>query len=463
MSDSTSTTTSTEEATANRISTGVTGIDDILNGGLLPGRSTLVRGPPGAGKTLFGLHYLAAGAQQGETGLFINLGEPEQHVREDAAAFGFDMNPIHFLDVRPAQESFGDEQDIFPTGQVEGVRTAEDITTTIDDVDPDRIFIDPLTQFRDLVDEPAQFRKQMMAFLRTLEDTAVVYTSQAGRAEPDDDLQFLSDGVIELDTGGDHRTISVAKLRGSDFTAGTHTLRITSDGMTVAPSIQPEAHERDFSRDTLSSGVPELDELLQGGLDRGTTTLLTGPTGAGKTTTGLQFMKEAAGRGEQSVLYSFEEARKTLLDRSEAVNIPVQEMLTQGKLTLDVIDPQTRSVDEFAQQVRQHVEDDGVEIVMIDSVDGYQQNLLGTTDDMDSLFALGRYLRKMGVTTIWVNELHQVTGEFQATEKGASKLADNIVFFRHIEFGGELRKVVGVLKQRTSDFEHTLRELRITE
>lgn len=456
--------TATDASRPSRISTGVTGMDTILNGGLVPGRSTLVRGSPGAGKTLFGLHYLTAGVTNDETSLFINMGEPEQYLREDATTLGFDTDTIHFLDLTPDEEEFHAEEtyDVFAPAEAEGASLAETITDTIADVDPDRVFIDPITQLRYLIDDPYQFRKQLMALFQFLEGTSVVFTSQATQATPDDDLQFLADAVIDLQQDDLHRTVTVSKFRGSDFYAGDHSLRITDDGLVVSPRLDPDAHRVEFTLETLSSGIPELDSLLHGGLDRGTVTLLSGPTGVGKSTTGLQFLNEAAARGTNSVLYSFEETQRMLMHRAEAINIPIQESLEQGTLRISEIAPDSMSVDEFAQQVRRDVEEHDAEIVMIDAIDGYQTTLLGV-DAKQDITNLGRYLRNMGVTTIIANEVHRVTGEFQVTEEKISPLADTIVFYRHIEHKGELRKVLGVLKSRTSDFEQTLRELEITE
>lgn len=450
-----------------RLSTGIDGADDVLEGGLLPGRSTLVRGPPGAGKTLFGIHFLSQGVENGEPCLYINLGEPEEYLRQDVRSFGFDIDPVEFLDLGPSEEDFDDEEtyDVFFTGEVEGPSLTTEITETVEDVSPNRVVIDPSTQLRYIASDAHQYRKQMIALLRLLRErgATTVFTSQKSIASPDDDLQFLSDAVIHLDYEVD-RTFRVSKFRGSDFQGGEHSLRITDDGFECSPELVPEQHTKAFSAETISSGVPELDELLNGGIERGTVTFLSGPTGVGKTTTGLQFMKEAAGRGEVSILYSFEEGTETMLHRAEAVNIPVRSMIEKGMLQIEEIQPFAFTANEFSQQVRRDVEQDGAELVMIDGIGGYRKSLRGVShDSIDEIATLGRYLKNMGVTTILPNEVHQITGEFQVTESGTSYLADNIVFLRHIEHQGELRKVIGVLKKRTSDFEKGLRELAITK
>lgn len=452
---------------ATRLSTGIAGVDSVLHGGLKRGRSTLVRGPPGAGKTLLGVHFLTQGVEAGDTSLFINLGEPEEYLRKDIASFGFDTESVEFLDLGPSPQDFAEEYtyDVFTAADVEGATIAAEISQTIEDVEPARVVIDPSTQLRYIAPDAHQFRQQMIALLRMLQEhgATTVFTSQKTKAAPDDDLQFLSDAVINLKHNGS-RKLRVTKFRGSDFRRGDHSIRITENGIECSPVLVPDIHEREFTAESLSSGVPELDELLNGGIERGTITFLSGPTGVGKTTTGLQFMTEAADRGDNSVLYSFEEGIGTILHRSRAVDIPVEDMMDRGTLRIEEIPPFNFTADEFGQRVRNAVEEEDAEIVMIDGIDGYRESLRDvSTSGIDEIVALGRYLKNMGVTTIMVNELHQITGEFQATERGTSYLADNIVFLRHIEYRGELRKVVGVLKKRTSAFEHRLRELEITE
>jgi circadian clock protein KaiC len=223
----------------------------------------------------------------------------------------------------------------------------------------------------------------------------------------------MSDGVLDLNNDtADGRTLSITKFRGSDFRRGFHSMRLTGKGMEVYPRLQPEVYKREFVVQAIPSGVPELDELLHGGLERGTVTIVTGSTGVGKTTLGLQFMKEAAGRGERSVIYSFEEAEETLLHRSEAINIPIRAMSDRGTLSVVSIEPLHFSPDEFANLVRQEVEEKKAQIVMIDSVAGYRLSLRGQ-DLVSHLHALCKYLQNMGVTVILINEVEHITGDFR--------------------------------------------------
>jgi circadian clock protein KaiC len=427
-----------------------------------------VRGPPGSGKSIFSLHFLAAGINADKIGLYINLGEPENYIRDTARDFEFDIDALNFLNLSASGDQFQSEETytLFESGEVETPSLVENIRTEIQEIDPDYVVVDPVTEFRYLAPDDHQFRSQILGLVNYLksEGATVLLTSQAAESMPDDDLQFLVDAVINLGEESDRRTLHVSKFRGSSVRSGHHTLQITDAGMQVWPRLNPNRHERERTSTKLSSGVPELDSLLSGGLTTGTMTFLSGPTGVGKTTTGLQFMKEAAGRGQRSVLYSFEEDRQTLFERAEAVNIPVKDLIDRGTLKVEVIGPEELTIDEFTSQIRSEVEDNDAEIVMIDGTSGFEQSLRGVgTDPMQHLVKIGRYLRNMGVTGIVTNEVHEITGEFRATDQGMSHLADSIVVLRHVEYKGSLRKVIGVLKMRTSDYENQLRELEITE
>ncbi|WP_267640900.1 ATPase domain-containing protein [Haloarchaeobius amylolyticus] len=451
-----------------RITTGVDGLDEVLHGGLIPQRSYMVTGRPGTGKTILGLHYLTAGLAADESCLYINLEESTADIRANAAALGFDLSGVEFLDLSPTADAFteNDQYYVFAPDEVESPGVVDRIGEEVRRVDPDRVFVDPLTQLRNLAPDDYQFRKQVNGFVQLVraQDATVVFTSQATETSPDEDLQFVSDGTVELRHGERGRSLAVRKFRGSDFDSGSHSLRITGDGMVVYPVLTPSSHGREFTTDKIPSGVPEIDELLHGGLERGTVTILSGPTGVGKTTLGVQFMKEAAGRGERSIVYQFEESEKTLLERSQNVNIPVKEMVDRGTLAVETVEPLEKSPPEFASMVREEVERQDAKIVMIDGIDGYRLSLQGNEGDLErELNALGRYLKNMGVAVILVDTAESVTGEFQPTNSGVSYLADNIVFLRYLEMNGELRKAIGILKKRMSDFERTMREFEITQ
>ena len=448
-----------------RIQTGVPNAETVLNGGLLPESATLVRGTPGAGKTIFGLHFLTA---SNEPAVYINLGEPTAYLERTAAQFGLETNHIEFLDLSPSGAEFQGDQsyDLFESGEVETTPMVEKIRQTVDTVEPTRVLIDPVTELRYLAPDERQFRTQVLSLIDFLKSkgATVVLTSQAAASVTDDDLQFLVDSVLSLESTAERRTLTVPKFRGSDSRRGPHTVTIDDTGMQLWPTLNPSAHYREGELSTLSSGVDELDSLLGGGMTTGTVSFLTGPTGVGKTTTGVAFLAEAARTGQRAVLYAFEESRRTLFARAEAIGIPLEAYADDGLLTVEGIGTDELTVDEFTHRIRTEVERKETDVVMIDGVSGYERAFRGMGGDpARELIKIGRYLRNMNTTGIVVNEVHQITGDFRATEHQVSHLADDIIVLRHVEYRGELRKVIGVLKKRTSDFESTLRTLEITD
>lgn len=448
-----------------RVQTGVPNALPVLDGGLLANSATLVRGTPGAGKTIFGLHFLSAADQPV---LYINLGEPADYLEATAEQFGLDTNHIEFLDLSPSGEQFQGNQSysLFEPDEVETTSLVDQIRETVEEYEPTRVLVDPVTELRHLAPDARQFRTQVLSLLDFLKNrgSTVVLTSQAADSVPDDDLQFLVDTVISLAADGGHRTLSVPKFRGSTARRGPHTITISDEGMFLWPTLDPTNHYRKGSISTLSSGVSELDALLNGGITTGTVSFLSGPTGVGKTTTGLQFITEAAVNDQRSVLYSFEESKRTVLARAEGIGMPLREQIDAGNVVIQEVGTDELTLDEFTHQIRTEVEQEGAEIVMIDGITGYERAFSRDTVDPDhQIVKIGQYLRNMNVTGIITNEVHQITGDFRATEHKISHLADDIIFLRHVEYKGELRKVIGVLKKRTSDFESTLRVLDITD
>jgi len=451
-----------------RLSTGVDGLDTILDGGLIAERSYMIRGPAGSGKTILGFHFLSAGLAAGEDVLFVNLEEDLGDLRTNAEALGFDTGAIEFLDLSPGADVFAADKsyDVFPASDVEQEPVTEAIVEAVRTHEPDRVVVDPLTQLRYLTNGEYQFRKQVVGFMRFLkgQGATVLFTTQERDGRSTADLQFMCDGTISLSETASGRQIAVPKFRGSATQSGTHTYRITDAGMVVFPALNPGKRRAEFTREQVSSGIDEIDSLLTGGIERGTVTVISGPTGVGKTTLGTQFMKEAAERGERSVIYLFEENERTFLTRSEAIGIPVEAMIEQGTLRVEEIEALEQSPQEFASTVRTEVEDNDTQMVMLDGIAGYRLTLRGAEDTITQhLHALGRYLQNNGVTAFFVDETSDLIGEFHATEEQISYLADNIILLRYLEHEGELKKSIGVLKQRTSDFERTLRRYEITE
>jgi circadian clock protein KaiC len=446
-----------------RIPSGVAGLDELLMGGLIPLSAYLVRGGPGSGKTTLGLHFLTT---SDAPSLFITLAEDETSIQQNAETIGLDLKKVHFLNLAPDRRAFFDEEsyDIFSPAEVERKPISDKLISAIEKIKPERIFIDSMTQFRYLTTNSFQFRKQTLSlfgYLKNLNITTLFSTESSAEA-PDDDLQFLADGIIEIDNRTDGRMVRITKFRGSNFAQDWHFFRLTRQGWQVFPRMRPSEHVRDFSPEKVPSGVPELDELLHGGLTRGTVAMISGPTGVGKTTLGVQYMKEAAGRGERSVIFSFEETLGTLFHRARSIGIPVDAMIQQDTLAVHYVEPLRYSAFEFAALLRHEVESRNARIVMLDSSKGFQVSIRGE-DILTHLHTKCTYLKNMGVTTILVSELDTVSSDlFKVTEAGVSYLADTIVFLRYMELGGELQKAIGVLKNRTGAFEQTMRNLSIT-
>ena len=452
-----------------RLSTGIEGLDEIIEGGLPAGRNCLIRGGPGTGKTTLALHFLTEAVDADRPPLYVSLVSPAEDVQADAASAGFDLKGVEFLDLSTPDHLVLDDDN----GQLSRADEGRDpivqaITARVRELAPERIAIDSLTRLQGLLPETDDLRRQVMALLRILAEsgaTVVGLSEETGRS-PDDELQFLADGIITLRAGVDARAVQVTKLRGSSFQRGWHTVRLHERGMTVFPRLAFQAHADlpALTGHQLSTGVPELNELLHGGLERGTVTIISGPSGTGKTTIGAQFMKEAAGRGERSALLMLDESPSTFLHRAAAVSIPVNDMIDRGTLSLIPMDPLSVTPDEIAARVRTEVEEHGTTAVMIDSIASYQLTIHEhAASGLSDLHALGRYLRAKGVIGLLTDEVATVTGDFTASGHKLSHLADTVMFLRYMETDGQLRKVIGVLKKRTSSFENVLRELQITE
>ena len=412
-----------------------------------------------------GLHFLMAGTIRNESTPYISVGEPEKQIQRSAQSIGLDISNIAFLDLSMHSEFFAELQNqrAYDPVLLQQESITRKIIQQIEALKPQRVFLDSMTQLRLLLPDIFQFRKQVLSFLHFLieQSTTVLFTSESGDTTSDEDFQSICDGIINLQFAEGERTLSVTKYRGSGFQGGQHSLRLTKKGMQVFPHLLPEMHKREFVVESVSSGIPELDELLHGGLERGTISILTGPSGVGKTTMGLQFMKEAAGRGERSLVYTFEENEETIIRRCESVNIPVRAMIERGTLSIKQIEPLYYTPDEFAYKVRHEVEQEKTSIVMVDSVSGYNLSVRGKSL-VSHIHALCKYLQNLGIAVLLVNEVEVITGEFRATEVGISYMADNILFLRYIEIGGEMHKAIGVLKKRLTDFERSLCEMEIS-
>ena len=446
-----------------RASTGITGLDEVLRGGFLRGRSYLARGEPGVGKTLLGLQFLHAGVQAGESSLYISLGVRETELRADAAAFGLDLDhpEFHFLDLSPRSEFFMEKQvyDIFDAPEVEREELVDAIVAAVEEHQPDRVVVDPITELRALTPTRQQFREQVRSFLLYLKEAGctVVFTSESGPEEPDTDLQYISDGNVHLAFGPEFHQLEVTKFRGADFERGPHFVSFTETGLDVFSVVVPNKLRLDFEPEQFDSGVEALDEMLYGGIERGTSTLVSGPTGAGKTTLVSQFVASAAEEGNRSVVYLFEETEATYTFRLRSIGIPIDRYIEEGLVDIQRVEPYEHAPEQFSRIVRQAVESGGFDVVVVDGLEGYLASIHGETSVLiRRLHALISYLRNVGATPFVTAEVHNITGQFQATEHKASYLADNILYITYYEYEGALHRALGILKKRATPCDSSL-------
>lgn len=449
-----------------RISTGVDGFDEVLKGGLIPQSTNLLRGGPGAGKTTLGLHFLIEGAKNNEKVIYITLGEPESKIRQSAGIMHLDMAGIQFLDLSPQPDFFSkvESYDIFSPADVEREPTTQKIVEVINNLKPQRVFLDSMTQFKFLSTDNFQFHKQALSFLHFLQESraTILFTTESSSLAPDDDLQFISDCVINLDHDDNGRQLRVSKCRGSDYLNGKHAFKISDRGITVFPNLVPDLNIKGLAEKTLLTGVAEIDKILHTGIEIATINLLTGHSGVGKTTLALKFACTVAESGFNSAIYTFEEEAEMMMMRAEILHIPVRKYVKEGKIFIRKIEPLLYTADEFAQIVRMDSQRNGISLIILDSIAGYKLSLRDS-DLVSKLHAFCKYFQNSGLTTLLINEVQNITGDFKVTEEGVSYLADNIIFIRYLELTGQMRKAIGVLKKRLSDFEKTLREFEVTK
>ncbi|MDR9415247.1 MAG: ATPase domain-containing protein [Gracilimonas sp.] len=449
-----------------KISTGIDGLDEILIGGLIPRQSYLIQGGPGTGKSTIGYHFLEQGVKDGDSSLYISFGESVDHVKINAEKLGISLEGVHFLDLNPASDLTKDFEpySVFTSTEVETSSIFNPIVEAIDEYSPKRVFLDSITMFQFLNQDSFQTRNMALSFIKHIcnSGATLLMTSELSEKSADKDATFWVDGIFNLVYTDTWRKLNVLKYRGSDCREGNHAFRISTSGFEVFPSLRPNKYSRQYITKPVSSGLPELDKLINGGIEQGTTTLVTGPSGVGKTNLCVQFLKEAASRGERSAVYTFEESVEVILKRSESISVPVKKMINSGNLTIKSIEPLSYSPDEFSKIVRNDVEENDTKFVLIDSIGGYGM-AVREENTLDRLHSLTVYLQNMGITTFLINETQSITGTLETTNMHASYLADNIIFLRYFEMDGELQKAIGVLKKRLSDFEKSIRRFHITK
>ncbi len=452
-----------------RISTGVPGLDDILVGGLTPDRLYLLEGTPGTGKTTLALQFLLEGAARREPTLYITLSETGDELKAAAATHGWSLDAINVFELVNELGLDADrEQTILHPAEIELGETVKEVMARVDEIRPARVVFDSLSELRLLAQNPLRYRRQILALKHYFARRACTVLMLDDRTSEPGDLQLhsIAHGVVSLEQaprqfGSERRQLRVVKMRGIKFRGGYHDFNLDTGGLRVFPRLIAAEHHARFVSEAQSTGSPELDLLLGGGLVRGTNTLLLGPSGVGKTTTGIRCMKTALDRGETATYYLFDEGLATLLARSAMLGLDLAPHIASGRLALVHIDPAELSPGEFCSRVKQAVEQHGSTFVAIDSLNAYLHAMPGEEFLILQMHELLSYLNQQGATTLLMLGQHGVVGEIR-TDVDLSYLSDCILLFRFFEAAGQVRTALSVVKSRVNAHERTIRELKLT-
>ncbi len=455
-----------------RISTGNAGLDTILRGGLPANRLYLIEGMPGSGKTTVALQFLLAGAAAGEPVLYITLSETSEELAVVAGSHGWSLDEIELFELASADEILGPgrDQSILHSWELELGRTIELIRAQVERVQPRRVVFDSLSEMRLLAQDPLRYRRQLLQlkqFFSDIDTTVLLVDDMTGgTGERDNHLHSLCHGVITLerltlDFGAARRRMQVQKMRGVDFAAGFHDMIIRQGGVDIFPRLVAAEHHELFGGEPVSSNVPEIDALLADGPGRGTSTLVTGPAGSGKTTLTLQYLDAACKRGEASVIYEFDERIGTMIRRAKAFGIDLQTHMDSGLLAIRQIDPAELAPGQFAAMVREEVEERHARFVMIDSLNGYVAAMPQEKQLILQLHELLSYLNQKGVVTFLINPQHGFFGSMATHGFDVSYIADIVILLRFFESGGRIRKAISIVKNRGGRHEDAIREFRI--
>lgn len=451
------------------ISTGVGGLDAVLNGGLTRNRIYLVEGDPGAGKTTLALQFLREGARLGEPVLYMTLSESADELAAVARSHDWSLDGVTVREYLADEAVFGHEQvTMYHSSEVELGETLRRMLADVDALKPRRIVLDALSELRLLAETPIRYRRQLLAFKQFFlnRNCTVLLLDDRSDAPGDPHVQSVLHGVIELDHvrssyGKDRRHLRVSKLRGRAFRSGAHDYEIRRGGLEVYPRLVAAEHGIPFDPAPHASGIAALDALLGGGPLRGTSTLLMGPAGVGKTTVAMRYAASAAARGERAVVYSFDESTATLCGRLREIGLDLAPLIAAGTLDLQQVDPVELLPGEFTHRIRCAVERDGARVVVIDSMNGYLNAMPEIVALNSQLHELLSYLANRGIVTFLVVGQQGIVGPNIESPVDASYLSDSVVLFRYFESDGRVRKAISVAKKRGGAHETLIRELTI--
>ncbi|HKP94425.1 MAG TPA: ATPase domain-containing protein [Fibrobacteria bacterium] len=451
--------------------TGISGLDHILHGGLPRHRLYMVQGDPGVGKTTLALQFLLEGIRAGEKGLYITLSETKDELMAVADSHGWDLESVDILELSSMDQLMqADSQNtLFHPSEVELMQTVRIVLDHVDRLGPDRVVIDSLSEFRLLSQDALRYRRQMLSFKQYFAGKGITVLLLDDRTSGETDLliQSIAHGVVSLrrllsDFGTERRQMSIVKLRGLKFEDGTHDYCIETGGLKIYPRLKMGIRPRTFQSEQISSGLGELDELLGGGLERGTGTLFIGPAGAGKSTIAAKYACTAADRGEKAAIFIFDENLHTYVQRVETLGMRIRDHIQTGLITLKHVDAAEISPGEMAFDICKMADEENVKVVLIDSLNGYLNAMPEEKFLLLQLHELLAYLSQRGVASILVMAQHGLLGDMHSPAD-LTYLADTVVLLRYFEFAGTIKKSISVVKKRSGAHENSIREFAISD
>lgn len=448
--------------------TGVPGLDDVLMGGLPRGHLYLVQGSPGVGKTTLGLQFLREGVKKNEKSLYITLSETRAEINDVASSHRWSLDGIEVFELSAVQQLLetGASNTVFHPAEVELGEVMRPLLDGIDKHNPKRVVLDSLSEIRLLAQGPLHYRKQILRLKQFFSgrDTTVLLLDDLSSPDGDLQLESLCHGVLTLEQlpqgyGAERRRIRVNKVRGHRFRGGYHDYKVETGGILVYPRLTAAEHKLDTARPALSSGIKELDALLGGGLDAGTSTLVSGAAGTGKSSLVVHYAHAAAKLGMKPAIFTFDEHRSTLIRRAKQLGIDLEGSIKSGALLLRQVDPAELAPDELAHEIREAVEKDNRGFVAIDSLNGYLHAMPDERFLTLQLHELLTYLSNKQTVTMMVLAQSGIVGGSMQSPVDLSYIADSVVLIRYFEALGRVRKAISVIKKRTSAHEQTIREL----